>query len=58
MQIITANHWTEAGDPYRGVRGRIEADKGGGNPIGRTTVLTNPDPSELPETKPLTKEHS
>ena len=32
--------------------------KGDCNPIGRPTVSTNPDPSELSETKPPTKEHT
>jgi hypothetical protein len=40
------------------IRGRTEEAEGDGNPIGRTTVLTNLDPWELPETKPLTKEHT
>jgi hypothetical protein len=31
--------------------------KGNGNSIGRSTVSTKLDPQELPETKPLTKEH-
>jgi hypothetical protein len=58
MQILTANHRTELGDPYGRVRGRIEETEGDGNPIGRSRVSTNPDPSELPETKPPTKEHT
>jgi hypothetical protein len=32
------NHWTEIRNPYGRVRGRIEGAKGGGNPIGRTSV--------------------
>ena len=50
----TANHWTEISDHYGRVR--IEGAEGDGNPIGRTTVLTNLDPWELPETKSPTKE--
>jgi hypothetical protein len=37
--------------------GRTEADEGDGNPIGKTTLSTNLDTQELPETKPPTKEH-
>jgi hypothetical protein len=58
MQILTANHWTEVRDPYGRVRGRIEGTKGGGNSIGRPTVLTNLDPWGLSETEPPTKEHT
>jgi hypothetical protein len=47
---------TEAnGDPYGGVRKRTEAAEGFCNLIVRTTILT-PDHSELPGTKPPTKE--
>ena len=58
MQILTANHWTEVKDLYGRVRGRIKGAEGDGNPIGRATVRTNPDPLELSETKPPTKEHA
>ena len=60
MQVLTANHWTEVGDPYGTVRGRIEGAEGDGNPIGRPTVLTNLDLWKLPKTKSLTikKEHT
>jgi hypothetical protein len=37
---------------------RTEEAEGDCNPIGRTTVSVNPDPSELPEVKPPTKEHA
>jgi hypothetical protein len=56
-QILTANHWTEEGDTYGRVRGRIEGTERGGNPTGRPTVSTNPDPWELPGTEPPTREH-
>jgi hypothetical protein len=36
--------------------GEGEGAEGDGNPMGRTTVSTNLDPSELPGTKLLTKE--
>jgi hypothetical protein len=52
MHVLTANHWTENGDPYGRVRGRIEETEGHGNPIGRPTVSTNLDLWELPEIKP------
>jgi len=48
----TANHWTEVRKPYGRIRGRIEGAKGDGNTIRRTTVSTNLDFSEFPETKP------
>ena len=48
---------TEIGNPYGRVRERTEGTEGGGNPIGRT-VSTNPNPSELTEPKPPTKEHA
>jgi hypothetical protein len=40
MQILRANHWTDAGKPYGRVRGRIEGTDGDGNLKGRATVLT------------------
>jgi hypothetical protein len=58
MLILRANHWTEVRDPYGRVRGRTEGAEEDCNPVGRTTLSTNPDPSKLPETKPPTKEHS
>jgi hypothetical protein len=58
MQILTSNHWMEVWDPYGRVRGMIEVAEVGGNSIGRTEVSSNPDPWELPETNPPTKEHT
>jgi hypothetical protein len=55
MQILIANHCTEVGDSYGRVKGRIEGAKRDCNPRGRTTMLTNLDPSELLETKTPTK---
>jgi hypothetical protein len=57
MQILTGNHWTEFRNPYGRDRQRTEGAEGDCNPIGRTTVLTNLDPPEFPETKPPTKEY-
>jgi hypothetical protein len=58
MQILTANHWTEARDPYGRVRRRTERTEGGGNPIGRLAVSSNLALWELSETEPPTKEHT
>jgi hypothetical protein len=58
MQILTAYHWIVVRDPYGRVRGRMEGAEQDCNPIGRTKVSTNLDPSALPQTKPLTKEHT
>jgi len=45
--------------PYgRRAGGRIEGTEGAKNPTGRPTESTNPDPWELSETKPPTKEHT
>ena len=52
MQILTANHQTEPGDPFGKDRGRTKGAEGDYNPTGRTTISINVDPSELPETKP------
>ena len=49
---------TEFGDAYGRVGRRTEGIEGDGNLIGRPKVSTNPDPWELPETKPPTKEHT
>ena len=57
MKIPTANHWTEVGDPYERVRGRIESPEGNGNPTRRPRVPTNLDPSELFEAKIQIRKH-
>jgi hypothetical protein len=49
-----ANHWTESGNPRGKVRVRTEGAEGDWNPIGKTTVSTNPDPWELPGTNQRT----
>jgi hypothetical protein len=41
MQTLLSNHWSEIGDPYGRIRGRIEGAEAEGNPIGRPTVSTN-----------------
>jgi hypothetical protein len=41
MQILTANHWTESGEPNGGVRGRTEGAEGDCNPIERAIISTN-----------------
>jgi hypothetical protein len=48
----------EVGDSYGSIRGWSEGAERAGNPIGRTTVSSNLDPSELPETKPKSKGHT
>ena len=55
MQIVTDNDWIEDEDPYGRVGGRIEGAEREHNSKGKPTISTNPDSSELPETKPLTK---
>jgi hypothetical protein len=40
MQILTANHWTEPGDPNGRVRRRTKEAEGVCNSIGRTTIST------------------
>ena len=57
IQTLTVKHWTEVRDLYGRVKGMIEGAEKDGNPIGRTTVSTNLDPWELPDTEPPTKEH-
>ena len=58
MQMLSANHWIEIRRQYGRVGERIEGAEGDGNTMGRITVSTNPDPSELPETNPKTMEHT
>jgi hypothetical protein len=58
MQISTNRHWTEFGDPYERVRGRIEGPQGDDNPKGRPAMSTNLNPWELPETEPPIKDHT
>ena len=38
--MLVANHWTELGIPYGGVKERTEGAEGVCNPIGRTTIST------------------
>jgi hypothetical protein len=45
-------------DLYGRVRGRTEGAEGDCNPVRIRTISTNPDLSELLETKPTTKEHT
>jgi hypothetical protein len=53
MWMLAANHQTEHRDHNGGVRRRTEGAEGVCNPIGRTIILTNEMPLELPRTKPL-----
>jgi len=56
MRRLATNHWAEQGDSNGEVREKIEGSEGVCNPIGRTTILTNQTPPELPGTKPPTNE--
>ena len=58
IHILTDNHWSEVQDLYGRVRGRTEGTEGDWDSIGRKTVSINPVPSDPPETKPSTKEHT
>jgi hypothetical protein len=58
MQIPTAKHWTDVGDPHGRVKGRIEGTEGDGNPIGRPTMSPNLIAWEFPESEPPIKEHT
>ena len=51
-------HCTEHEDPNGRARERTEGDEGVCNLIGRITIYTNQTPSELPRTKPVTKEYT
>ena len=53
MQIPTANHCPENGNPYGRITGRLKELR-----WMATSVTTIPDPWELPETKPPTKVHT
>ena len=58
MQIPTATEWTNVGDPYGRVRGKIEGPEYDGNQAGRPTVSSNPVSWKLPENELLIKEHT
>jgi hypothetical protein len=53
--MLTANHWTEPRVSNEGVRERTERTERVFNPIGRKIIFNQPDPSDLPGTKPSTK---
>lgn len=55
MQITLGKHWTEVGDTYGRVRGRIEGTEEHGNHAGREIVSNNLEPWELPEGEPQRK---
>jgi hypothetical protein len=56
MRMLAANCWTKNRDPVGGIRKRTKEAEGVCNPIGRTT--NQPDPLEVPGTKPPTKEYT
>ena len=53
----TVIHWMEVGDLYGRVRGKIEGTEGDSNAIRRTTISTNLNQWEAPESEPPIKEH-
>ena len=53
MWMLATNLWTSFGDSNEGVRERTEADEGVCN-----NNINQPDPPELPGTKPQTKEYT
>ena len=59
MQMLTAKHQTEPGDPNGGVRARTEGAKGVCKPIGRTTISMRPTPPpKLPGSTLPTREYT
>jgi len=54
-RYLHPNHWTEVGDPYGWIRGRVEETERESDLIGRPAVSTNPDPRELWDTEPPTR---
>lgn len=58
MQIPPAKHWTEVGDAYRKVGGRIDGHEGARNSTGRPKEPTNLDLWELYRTEPPNKERT
>ena len=57
-KIPIPNHWTEVGNQYGWIRGRIKEAEGEGDPIWRTSVSINLDTKELSETKAPTGQHT
>ena len=58
MQIITADHWTDFGESYERVSGMFDGAEADVYSLGITTVSTEPEPSEFPDTKSPTKQHT
>jgi hypothetical protein len=56
MQILSHNHWPQVRDPYGRISERIDGAEREVNTIGRIAVETNPDPREVPETEPQTRQ--
>ena len=57
-QMLTASYWTELGDPNGGVRERTEGAERVCKTHRRNNNINQPDPPELPGTKPLTEEYT
>jgi hypothetical protein len=46
--MLTGNHWSEVGDHYGRVRGKIKGTEVDGSYIGRTTESINPETLRAP----------
>jgi len=55
--MLPANHWTEHGNSKEGLGEGLKEMKGFATPQKNSTV-NQPDPPELPKTKPPTKEYT
>jgi hypothetical protein len=58
MQIFIPNQWTEAADPYGGIREKLEEAEEEGNPVGGPAVLIDLDLRDLSNTGPPTRQHT
>jgi hypothetical protein len=58
MKIVTANQWTEVGDPWGWMRGKLEKAEEEGDLIRRPIVSKNLDPWDLSDTEPPTRQHT
>ena len=54
--MLTIIYWLDHMAPYEGAKENTQGAKVVCNPIGRTTMPTNIDPSELAETKETNKQ--
>ena len=56
--MLKANHWTEHRVPNGGIRERTVGAEGVANPFRKNNNINQPDPPELPGTKPPTKDYT